>query len=183
MEYASTIKTRLWLVVLLVCGCCFAVTSGAEENSLTTASDATACPAYRFFDNSNPTSHQYGAPDGCRCVDGMQGISCGYCESDSPCQAQENDNGNRQFCRKGMVFAEGDTYKAYKCKLFSTLESLFNNGKVDLVADMTTGNGSLVVYNTETANEGYAVECQMSGCEFPVGGTKAMCASAGMCFC
>ena len=182
MECAKTGRTRFWLPLLWACGHWFAVTSANVETSIVTASDASECPIYRFFDNDNPNSPQYGAPNGCRCVDGMQGITCGFCDSDTPCQAQDKSDGNHRYCRKGVVFAEGDTYKAYKCSLFSTLESLFNNGKVDIVADMMTGTGSLVVYNTESVNDGYAIECQMSECDFPVGGTIATCASAGMCF-
>ena len=170
------------VILLLICASCFTTARSLENNALTIASDAAQCPPYRIFDTSNPTSPQYGAPDGCRCVDGMQGMNCGFCDSDVACQREDNEDGNKQFCRKGMVFAKGDTYKAYSCSLFGTLESLFNNGKVDLVADMTTGTGSLVVYNTESVNDGYAVECTMSGCEFPDGGTKAICANAGMYF-
>ena len=183
MECVNEGRAQFWLVILLLLfASCFATARNLQENALATASDAPQCPPYRIFDTGNPTSPQYGAPDGCRCVDGMQGMNCGFCDSDAACQREDSQDGSRKFCRKGMVFAKGDTYKAYSCSLFGTLESLFNNGKVDLVADMTTGTGSLVVYNTESVNDGYAVECTMSGCDFPEGGTKAICANAGTCF-
>ena len=178
MNSSNKGRAKLWLGILIACGACF--TPGRSQDGLTTNASTTTstsqCPQYQVFDTSNPTSPQYDAPDGCRCVDGMQGVTCGYCDSDAPCQANHDDSPH--FCRKGMVFAKGDTYKAYKCSLFSTLESLYNNGKVDLVGDIAEGTGLLTVYNTASVHDGHVVECAMSGCEFPVGGSGASCASA-----
>lgn len=172
---------RLWLGSLVLCAAFFQPGHSQEnEMILTAVTDSSQCPPYRFFDTNNPTSSQYEAPDGCRCVDGMGGMKCNYCDSNAPCQAGDGNENN--VCRKDMIFAKGDAYKAYSCSLFSTLALLFNNGKVDLVADLTTGTGLMTVYDTGTVNGGHAVECRMSGCDFPVEGTNAFCTST-VCKC
>ena len=133
--------------------------------------DGSQCPVYREFDGSNPTSFQFGAPDGCRCVDGMSDLNCGFCESDAPCQAVNSDH----VCRPGVLYSEEDTYKSYKCALFSTLETFFTNGKVSVFMNKTEGVGSLAIYNQESVNEIHAIDCTLTGCDNLVGTTTFSC--------
>jgi len=67
-------------------------------------------------------------------------------------------------------------------RLFSTLETFFPNGKVDLVTDLQAGNGIMTVYDGDSPNDGYAIECIMSGCDFPIGGSGASCSNS-VCKC
>ena len=152
--------TRIILRYLLLLAVCLA----------TSAQDVAApeCPVYRVFDTDHPTSNQYLAPDGCRCVDGMSDMHCHYCSSDDPCPANYT-------CRSGIVFAEGDTYRSYKCKLTNSLEALFKGGKASFFANITDGSAMLSVFNTESINELHAVDCKLHGCEFLPGATGGKC--------
>jgi len=82
--------------------------SQEEELSIYENYSTPQCPQFRVFDVSNPASPQYDAPNGCRCLDGMQGIHCSYCEADAPCQASYDES---YVCRQDTLFADGDTYK------------------------------------------------------------------------
>jgi hypothetical protein len=147
------------------------------------------CPAYRIYNDSrfmndyvdeDGLSIQYNAPNGCECVDGMSDVNCAFCETDEGCQT-ENSN---HICQKGMVFAVEDTYKAYKCRLFSTLESLFSNGKLSMYVDLEAKTASLSIYNMDISDPvrgEHAVNCELSGCDFPVGGSSAICKQTSKC--
>ena len=128
--------------------------------SLAGSQDASQCPVFRELDTTNPNSIQFGAPDGCRCIDGMSDLNCGFCESDAPCRSLSSDH----ICRTGVLYSEEDTYKSYKCSLFSTLETFFTNGKVSVFMNKTEGTGFLSVYNKQTVNEIHAIDCSLTGC-------------------
>lgn len=138
------------------------------------------CPIYRVFDTENPSSNQYLAPDGCRCVDGMDDMHCSYCTSDAPCQAENPDH----VCRSDLFWGPDDTYKSFRCDLTGSMETLLTGGKTSFYFNMTDGTGTLSVYNTASINHFHAVDCEMSGCEFPIGGTGVECSNGGEClFC
>ena len=135
------------------------------------------CPIYREFNEERPNAKQYGAPDGCACVDGMSGVNCGFCESDDPCKAVNSSH----VCRKGMVYSQEDSYKAYSCYLTDTLEKLFTNGKVDIFMNTTTRSAKMVIYNGASINDGHAIDCFLSGCTFKAGERSGECANVGTC--
>jgi len=138
------------------------------------------CPIYRIFDPDAPQSPQYGAPSGCRCVDGMQGLNCGYCDTnDAPCQQA---HGEDYVCSTSTAFALGETYKSLRCKLTSALETLFPNGKISAFLDVANRSASLIIYNQASLNEEHAIDCNFWDCEFALGQTGGMCANS-LCHC
>lgn len=143
--------------------------------SSTHSQDESQCPVFREFDTVNPNSIQFGAPDGCRCVDGMSDLNCGFCGSDAPCKSVNSDH----ICRKGVLYSGKDTYKSYKCALFSTLETFFTDGKVSVFMNKTEGTGFLSVYNKETVNLIHAIDCSLTGCDNFVGTTTFNCDLVG----
>ncbi|CAB9509231.1 Putative white-brown complex homolog protein 30 [Seminavis robusta] len=161
-----------WLLCLLVFVflCCCA--NGQNNDT------SPACPIYREFDVENPRSPQYNAPDGCRCVDGMSDLNCGYCESDEACQQVDSS----RVCRSGLDFVSGDVYKAFQCRLYGTLESFFTNGKISVYADVPTKSIHMSVYNTETINDAHSINCHISGCNFVTGSNQVKCELA-VCNC
>ena len=158
----------------VVLSLCFGLVEGAEFPT---------CPAYRRFKNTGGgndhldefgLSIQYNAPNGCECVEGMGDLNCAFCETDEGCQT-ENPN---HVCRGGVVYAEEDTYKSYKCRVFATLEALFTNGKLSIFVDVAAKTASLSVYNfdmKEPINGEHAVDCELSGCDIRVGGSSGVC--------
>lgn len=139
---------------------------------------APQCPKYRTFDFENPTSPQYLAPDGCRCMEGMSDLHCHYCTSDAPCKAVNPDH----VCRQGPVFAAGDEYRSYKCKLAGTVEALFKGGKAAVFANITNGTAHMSIYNTDSVNQLHAIDCFLEGCDFQPGATGGICDSV-VCKC
>ena len=152
-------STEILTVIVTVCLYC--VSFIRCQDSTTTLE----CPIYREFDFANPSSVQFGAPDGCRCIEGMSDLHCGYCETDAACQSVNSD----YVCRSGVLYSEEDTYKSYQCDLTSTLETFFTNGKVSIFMNKTTGSGSLAIFNTETINDIHAINCNVTGCNDLVG--------------
>ena len=57
------------------------------------------CPDYRYLDTVYPNTPIFGAPDGCRCWEGLSELHCSYCESDEPCQQHDGSH----VCRKGEL--------------------------------------------------------------------------------
>ena len=133
------------------------------------------CPIYRVFDTENPSSAQYLSRDGCRCVNGMQDLHCSYCTSDAPCKAANPDH----VCRRDVFWGPHDTYKSFQCNLYGSMEALFRGGKVSFYANMTDGTATMSVFNTESINQLHAVDCNMTGCEFPVGQMRGWCNNTG----
>ncbi|CAB9496663.1 expressed unknown protein [Seminavis robusta] len=169
------LKSLFWLLVHL----CVAVTANddASTNGMNTtdaASDAPAdapvtadsdddrCPAFRWLDTDHPKTPIYGAPDGCRCYEGLSEIDCGYCESDAACQMEDPG----LFCRSGFRYAEKDTQKAFKCTLTNEYEELFPNGKASFFLDLTAGLAKISVFNTRNVDSFHLMDCQLSGCNF-----------------
>ena len=130
-----------------------------------------SCPPFRYLDTKYPNTPIYGAPDGCRCFDGLSGLNCGYCESDEACQMQDEG----LFCRKDFVYKDGDPSKSYFCSLTPSMTSLLDNGKVSFHFNLRSLSAEMVVYNTRSVNDYHFVQCAMSDCRFQVDGTAARC--------
>lgn len=129
------------------------------------------CPDYYQFDTLNPTTTYYGdAPEGCVCREGMQDLNCAFCTDNAPCQAV-NEN---HVCRTDILYAERDTYKAYDCRLHGSLNTFVPNARVSVYADVTTGKVDLSVYRG-SINNTHVMDCEISGCVFPVGGSDIGC--------
>ncbi|CAB9496344.1 ABC-2 type transporter [Seminavis robusta] len=137
------------------------------------------CPAYREpqvvsknFDNA--LSVQYLAPNGCPCVNGMSDLHCSFCETDEGCQTENS----KHTCQKGIVFGPRDTYKSYKCRLFSFLESLLPNGKLSVYVDRINKTAHMSIFSsnaTEPINGEHLINCNGSGCIAEDGGTVTSC--------
>jgi ATP-binding cassette, subfamily G (WHITE), member 2 len=140
-----------------------------EEGS--NATDIPPCPAYRWFDNENPLTPIYGAPSGCRCLEGLEGLNCGYCLDSQPCQEQDQSH----VCRQGFVNAEKDTYKAYQCRTANQADNLFPNGKAAFYLDLKNGYINVSIFNTRNVDSSHLLDCTLSGCESKVGEMGARC--------
>ncbi|CAB9505804.1 Putative white-brown complex homolog protein 30 [Seminavis robusta] len=167
---------RIWILLLQIWVCLPLVIS---ENGLdNTTVDATAaadlnitCPDYRWLDVEHPTTPIYGAPDGCRCWDGLEEINCGYCLNDLPCQEHTQSH----ICREGFEFNSKDTYKSYKCRTKSSFDAVFPYGKGSFYFDLEGGVINVSIFNTRTVNSYHLMDCTLSGCDFEVGGTNTKC--------
>ncbi|CAB9513645.1 Putative white-brown complex homolog protein 30 [Seminavis robusta] len=164
----------LWGLLLVATVSYLPVAQGQEQ-----------CPAYREPDDPNThydyvnddgKSIQFEAPDGCPCVDGMSDLYCAHCETDQGCQSEKPS----QICSKTFYYTEDTPYKSYKCRLFGLLEGLFTNGKLSIYVNTTAKEVFMTIYNwdiDEPINGVHAVDCVLSGCDIPVGGTDGGCAS------
>lgn len=141
------------------------------QSSGTVSATSQQCPTYREFDYSNPNSHQFGAPDGCACLEGTQELNCGFCTGDAPCQATNSSH----ICRTDMVYRTNDAYKAYQCRLSGSLGNLLPGGKVSVYADVQSGTVDVSVFNRGTLNDPHALDCHITGCQFTAGSEQVTC--------
>lgn len=141
--------------------------------------DEIQCPVYREFDFDNPTQFQYGdnVPDGCDCVEGMEGLNCAFCTDDAPCKAADSSH----VCRSDVIYSELDTYKAYNCRLTGTLASMVPNALVSVYANVTAGTVDISAYK-RSINKPHFIDCHISGCTFPIGENDVSCETT-VCNC
>jgi hypothetical protein len=146
--------------------------SYGETDAITEDADVEVCPAFRWFDTEYPNTPIYGAPNGCRCHEGLSEINCGYCESDSGCQTESSN----LHCRHGFRYTPNDTAKAFKCTLVDSYEELFPNGKASFYIDLVASSVNISVFNTRNVDSFHLMDCSLTGCSFDMdGGMGAKC--------
>ncbi|KAF1329605.1 Atp-binding protein, partial [Globisporangium splendens] len=108
----------------------------------------------------------------CDCKPGFSGWGCRMCASSGACKAIRDD----YTCSDGLKYDNYTEIKTYTCRLDPDLQSLFEDGAMDVVCNRTSQNCSAAVYKAKnTVNSEHVLDCQLTGCVFKDGSANGAC--------
>lgn len=108
----------------------------------------------------------------CDCKPGFSGWGCRMCASAGACKAIRDD----YTCSEGLKYDNYTEIKTYTCRLDPDLQSLFDDGAMDVVCNRTSQNCTAAVYKARnTVNSEHVIDCQLTGCVFKDGTANGAC--------